>query len=85
MLCCSVLNDTYGKKQLQENQTRKGHAIACRHTSVSGFAADGEVDVTLFSRLLHELHHQLVRLPHHRRAIHTDELVSGAQTAVLIR
>lgn len=46
-------------------------------TSVSGaFAPDGEVDVALFGRLLHQLHHQLVRLAHHRCAIHADELVA---------
>lgn len=55
-------------------------------TSVSGaFAPDGEVDVALLGRLLHQLHHQLVRLAHHRCAVHADELVARPQPTVLIR
>lgn len=54
-------------------------------TSISGaLASDSEVDMALFSSLLHQLHHQLVRLAHHRRAIHTDELIARPQAPVLI-
>lgn len=54
-------------------------------TGVSGFASHGEVDVALLGRLLHQLHHQLVRLAHHGRAIHAYELVAGPQASVLVR
>lgn len=54
-------------------------------TSVSGgLASDSEVDMALFGGLLHQLHHQLVRLAHHRRAVHTDELIARPQAPVLI-
>ncbi|TNN38378.1 hypothetical protein EYF80_051463 [Liparis tanakae] len=50
-----------------------------------GLAPHGEVDVALLGRLLHQLHHQLVRLAHHRRAVHAGQLVARAQAAVLVR
>lgn len=54
-------------------------------TSISGgLASDSEVDMALFGGLLHQLHHQLVRLAHHRRAVHTDELITRPQAPILI-
>lgn len=54
-------------------------------TSVStGLASDSEVDMALFGGLLHQLDHQLVRLAHHRRAVHTDELIPRPQASILI-
>ena len=54
-------------------------------TGVAGLAPHGEVDVALLGRLLHQLHHQLVGLAHHRRAVHADQLIARAQAAVLVR
>lgn len=41
--------------------------------------------MSLFGRLLHQLHHQLVRLAHHRCAVHAYQLISGPQASVLVR
>lgn len=54
------------------------------YTCVAGFAAHGEVDVTLFCCLLHQLHHQLVRLAHHRCAVYAYQLITRSQAPVLI-
>lgn len=53
-------------------------------TCVVSFATHGEVDVTLFCCLLHQLHHQLVRLAHHRCAVYAYQLITGSQAPVLI-
>lgn len=54
-------------------------------TSVSGgLASDSEVDMALFGGLLHQLHHQLVRLADHCCAIHTNELIARPQASILI-
>lgn len=53
-------------------------------TREAGLASHRQVDVSLLGGLLHELHHQLVRLAHHRRAVHADQLVARAQPPVLI-
>lgn len=54
-------------------------------TSISGgLASDSEVDMALFGGLLHQLHHQLVRLADHCCAIHTDELITRPQAPILI-
>lgn len=54
-------------------------------TSVSGgLASDSEVDMALFGCLLHQLHHQLVRLAHHCRAVHADELITRPQASIFI-
>lgn len=53
-------------------------------TCVAGFAAHGEVDVTLLCGLLHQLHHQLVRLAHHRRAVDADQFIAGSQASILV-
>lgn len=41
--------------------------------------------MTLLCRLLHQLHNQLVRLAHHRRAVHAYQLIPGSQASILIR
>lgn len=53
-------------------------------TCVSGLSPYAQVDMPLFGRLLHELHHQLMRFAHHSGSVHTDELISGPQPAVLV-
>ena len=54
-------------------------------TSISSrLASDSEVDMALFSGLLHQLHHQLVGLAHHCCAVHTDELIARPQAPILV-
>lgn len=53
-------------------------------TCVVGFALHGEIHVALFGSLLHQLHHQLMGLAHHCCAVHTYELITGPQAAVLV-
>lgn len=53
-------------------------------TCVAGFAAHGEVDVTLLCGLLHQLHNQLVRLAHHRCAVDAYQFITGSQASILI-
>lgn len=57
----------------------------CACTSVACFAADCEIDVALFGRLLHELHHQLVGFAHHSCSVHTYQLIPRAQAPILVR
>lgn len=40
--------------------------------------------MTLFGGLLHQLHHQLVRLAHYCCAVYTDELITRPQATILI-
>lgn len=53
-------------------------------TCVAGFAAHGEVDVTLLCGLLHQLHNQLVRLAHHRCAVDAYQFITGSQASILV-
>lgn len=40
--------------------------------------------MALFGSLLHQLHHQLVRLSHHCRPIHAYQFITGPQASILI-
>ena len=61
---------------------------ACRATlqptCVNHFAPDGQIDVTLFGCLLHELDDKLVRFPDNRRPIHADQFITRSQATVSI-